>query len=161
MIKEIVPEHSNKAENQAFFIGVLVIVMVATGLLSLTQRAAHSSHEMPHEISNLATQLSVAGDEIAMLQEMELVSAPVTLSALIDKDIAPFSAFNFVEGSAACFVVNHAQALVRLKKSASGEWVVQWKPAGHAGDTLKADNSEQFCLSDSTWLDTTSHTEHH
>lgn len=154
MIKEIVPVHSSKLENRAFFIGVMSVISIASLLLLLTRNPATTTVKLPKAFSNIAIQLANAGSEIALMQELEIVGDTVTLEALTAQGITPFlSGDRFLEADN-CFVFMEGNVQIRLIKKPEHDWQVEWLQDDHAHDTQAQNDlntAAHFCQHGSNW----------
>jgi len=159
VIREVIPTHSGSKENRYFFLTLLGVVLLAIILLWATVHKHNVVERLPNQLSNLATQLSIASDEIAMLQDVGLLSQEPTLSELHDNQLEPFMSESMIAASNNCFVAIKQDVVIRLIKLPELNWLVQWrshpKQNNHAHDSEQQKHYAGYCQNDSTWLAST------
>lgn len=98
---EVIPPADGRGETRNFLLVCASVVTLALLLLSLINKTdPRAMPELPRSLSNTATQVSNAVEEIAMLEEAGLISAPYQLDAL------PLPTINgqaFIQQNATCF----------------------------------------------------------
>lgn len=149
-MREIVPVHDGRQENQLFILSFVVVLLMAASLLWLTHDDHAQQVRLPNPLSNVAMQLSIASDEIVMLQEVGLLSASPTLAELQENALAPFTTHHFTTPQQNCFVTSNEHGVVRLLKH-NQTWQVQWRIA----DAHDEHQNEQCELNDH-WFAVTS-----
>jgi len=158
VIREIIPTDSGSQENRYFFLTLLGVVLFAIILLWTTVHKKNKPIRLPNQLINLATQLSIASDEIAMLQEAGLLSQELTLSELHENQIEPFISEVMIAASTNCFVVIKQPIILRLIKLPELNWQVQWRSIdnenSHTHDDEQPKHYADFCQADSFWLAT-------
>lgn len=154
--REIVPPSNSYQENRIFFVAILSVLALAGFLLWLTVDKQEKVNRLPNHLSNLATQLSIASDEIIMLQDIGMLSPVPTLSELRENQLAPFDAEEIISTNDNCFIVVKPQVVLRLVKFAGYDWQVQWRFEDNF--QLEQDGNEQsahiaeLCHNDGIWF---------
>ena len=156
VIHEIIPTNSGSNENLYFFLTLFAVVLLAVILLWTTIHKQDIAQRLPNHLNNLATQLSIASDEIIMLQDVGLLSQKPTLTELYENQLEPFVSETMVAGSNNCFVVIKQQVVLRLIKLPELNWRVQWRSNAeqhnHAHGSEQQAHYQGFCQDDSAWL---------
>lgn len=153
VIRETVPSNSNRQENRYFFITLFSVLFVAATILWLTQFQPNKTLRLPNHLSNLATQLSIASDEIAMLQEANLLTQAPTLLELQENELTPFTSESIVMAGTNCFVIDKQQVILRLIKLPNQSWQVQWRALAeqhddHDHNSIQGHHANQSNLSE-------------
>lgn len=157
VVREVIPLTDSHKENRYFFLTLIGILLSAALLLWFTGHKDHHTIRLPNHLSNLATQLSIASDELAMLQDIEMVSQQPSLTELLDNELAPFTAEHFVMAGENCFVIDKQEVQLRLIKLYNEPWQVQWRESGahenHANhaDTLDETHNDTRCQAIEEW----------
>lgn len=152
MLKEVIPTNDSKQENRYFFLTMGAVLWLAAFLLWASNHSDKAPSRLPNHLSNLATQLSIASDEIAMLQEVELLGTEPTLNELIDNQLEPFASETVVMAGANCFVIDKQQVSLRLLKSPEQPWQVQWRDNSADHGHEHHSNNSELCAVDDSWL---------
>lgn len=154
VFREIIPTTDSHQENRYFFLTLIGVFWCAALLLWLVSHKDQAPIRLPNQYSNLATQLSIASDEIGMLQDVELISQQPNLSDFIDNELAPFTTENFVKAGINCFVVDKEIVQLRLFKLDEKPWQVQWRSIdSHAHHTdEQTTHSDTLCQAENSWL---------
>ena len=71
LVQEIIPTNDSQQENRFFFLTLFLVLWLAAYLLWLTTDHHKQTVRLPSHLTILATQLSIASDEIVMLQDIE------------------------------------------------------------------------------------------
>lgn len=157
MVKEIVPNNDWSSENRWFFAACIAVVSIASGLLLLTRQETATQLRMPVEMTNMAVQLSNAGDEIMMLRELDILGDRVFKGQLKAQGIAPFDTETVYQGKGNCFVVAQERLQLRLiEQKETGEWKTQWRRDAHAHPYYaftEGEIDEHFCQYEQSWQD--------
>lgn len=168
VVRETVPTNDSKHENRFFFLTLLVVIGLAGMLLWLSNQDTAAEKSLPNHLSNIATQLSIAIDEIMMLQDIGVISAAPSLSELLSNQLEPFISETVIEAGSNCFVITKAQAILRLIKLPEQSWQVQWFAGSeqhqhphqhqqqyqHQSEDLLAQQAD-LCSADDGWLSAT------
>lgn len=159
VIREIIPTNSNSQENRFFFLTLFVVILLAVILLWATVHKKDQLVRLPNQLNNLATQLSIASDEIAMLQDVGLLNQVPTLSELHENQVEPFMSETILAASENCFVIIKQQVVLRLIKLPELNWQVQWRTVVEQHSHDQDDSKQQlhyteFCQADNSWLAT-------
>lgn len=154
LVQEIIPTNDSQQENRFFFLTLFLVLWLAAYLLWLTTDHHKQTVRLPSHLTNLATQLSIASDEIAMLQDIELLSEETTLEQLQEQELSPFTTEAVVMAGVNCFVIDKEQISLRLLKLPEHSWQVQWRDnsVDHHGHHGEASAQTQTCVNDDSWL---------
>ncbi|MEM7219327.1 MAG: hypothetical protein AAF515_13260 [Pseudomonadota bacterium] len=150
---EVVRSRDNPLESRYVFGTIVGIVIVAALLLLVSQRDRPRAHELPTELANLATQLSNARVEIALLQDIGALAPQPDLADLRAAELPPFEQSNVRQPQAGCVLFDADPYEVRFRRgtadvtaggAAGGaaeraekkeSWTIAWR-AEHDGDEL-------------------------
>ena len=157
--KEIVPPSNSHQENRLFFVTIVVVIALAALSLWLTVDKQEKVNRLPNHLSNLATQLSIASDEIEMLQDIGMLSQVPTMVELREQQLAPFDSQDVIPANDNCFIVIQPQVVLRLVKFAGLDWQVQWRfeelMHDHQQDIKRAIDLAELCHNDGNWFSAT------
>lgn len=144
---ELIPKQSSRNENVFFAIAIVVVLVVATLTLLVSQKMTKKVKWLPNELVTLVTQLQNARDEIQMLQEMDVLPAELKLIDLLEQDLEPFSSARFVTRDLACYVSDVDKHQVRFKLE-SGNWLIHWRVGSNHHPQ---DDPKTLCRSNNHW----------
>ncbi len=162
--REVIPTNESAQENRYFFVTFICVIWLAALLLWFISHDKQTTTRLPNHLSNLATQLSIASDEITMLQDMELLPSAPSLGDLVENQIVPFNAETISMPKSNCFVIEKQNITLRLIKLGTNPWQVQWQ--GHTGlhdshanshvtesdEHLTDTHEHEYCSADEHWL---------
>lgn len=150
MKREIIPANDSIQENRYFFITFLVVICVAAMVLWLSGHKSKDVTRLPNNLSNLATQLSIASDEIVMLQELALLSQDPSLGELLENQLSPFNRETVTKAGRNCYVIEKHGVTLRLIRFSDQPWLVQWRTYEHH-DSNQHTHNDEHCLADDNW----------
>lgn len=120
---EIIPPADGRGETRNFLLVCAAVVTLALILLSLINKAeAPAMPELPTSLSNAATQISNAVEEITMLEEAGLIAAPYQLEEL---PLPTIKGQAFVQQEGNCFSLltdDHQFIVERHEETWDAHW---------------------------------------
>jgi len=156
VIREIIATNGGRLENRYFFLTLFAVLLLAVILLWTTVHKERQALRLPNQLSNLAIQLSIASDEIVMLQDVGLLSQAPTLNDLQEYEVEPFSSQQVLAPSENCFVLIQQQAVLRLIKLPEQHWQVQWQASVDEHRSAHPDelpvHDDNFCQAGKLWF---------
>ncbi|WP_067215378.1 hypothetical protein [Marinomonas gallaica] len=127
---EVILPANGRGETRNFLLICAAIIATAMTLLSLIQKAdGQTVPELPTSLSNMATQISNAIEEITLLEEAGMLSEPYQLGDL------PLPALNgqrFQQQEERCFTLLQGQYLFIIERhddTWDAHWAVTDQPA--------------------------------
>ena len=125
---ERVRSRDTPLESRFVFLAVFGILIVGTVSLLTVRRDAMQTFDLPVPLTNLATQLSNARDEIQLLQDIDLLNATPDLTALIEAELAPFEQEGVLQPIPGCLVFDRHPFLVRFRQAPleTDGWSIAW-----------------------------------
>ena len=128
---EIITPADGRGETRNFLLVCAAVLICAISLLSLLHSASPKAlPELPNHLSNLATQVSNAVEEIELLEQAELINAPYQLADL------PFPTYqnqSFTQQDEHCFSLFQGQYVFVIERHEEG-WDAHWAPSEQAVD---------------------------
>jgi len=120
---EIVPPADGRGETGYFLAICAAIIVFSTGLLWALHTPTKSTlPELPSSLSNLATQISNAMEEIRLLEDAGLISAPYELQ---DLPLPQSASSQFQQQDEHCFVLHKNNTLFAVEYEQS-KWHANW-----------------------------------
>lgn len=128
---EIVAPMDGRGETRNFLLICAVVIALAGGLLSLIHSpSVRVVPELPAELSNFATQISNAVEEIQMLEEAELITPPYQLAEL---PLPVLQGQSFTQQDEHCFTWFNGQHTFVVERHPEA-WDAHWAVAEQAVD---------------------------
>ncbi|SBS29774.1 hypothetical protein MAQ5080_01498 [Marinomonas aquimarina] len=126
---EIISPLDGRGETRNFLLICAGVLALAVLLLSMIDRqSGQAMPELPHELSNMATQISNAVEEVALLEEAGLISQPYQL---IDLPLPSFKNAVFEQLDETCFSLfqgEHVFVVERQKAAWTAHWATSTQP---------------------------------
>ncbi|MEM1141757.1 MAG: hypothetical protein AAGI88_04160 [Pseudomonadota bacterium] len=155
---ELVRSRDTPLESRFVFLAVFCIVIVGTASLLTVRRSGVQAFELPEALTNLATQLSNARDEIQLLQDIDLLAPNPDRAALIEAELTPFEQPDILEPEPGCLVFDRDPYLVRFQQLSPGtsDWGIFWLDEREATEIDHAlhiaGDGESLCEDHGEWL---------
>ena len=156
VFRETIPANGANLENRLFFGTLIVVVLLAAVLLWASVYKQAETPRLPSHLSNLATQLSIAADEITMLQEAGLISYAPRQTELKENRIEPFVSEQMLTVDSNCFLLIKQDIALRLIQLPEHQWIAQWQTlSAHHGERHDGEQHwhyDEMCLEQGEWL---------
>lgn len=131
MAVEIIAPADGRGETGYFLAICAAIILLAAGLLWALHKPTYNTlSELPKSLSNLATQISNALEEITLLEETGIISAPYDLQ---DLPLPQSGQNTFLQQNDHCFILKTHNILFAVEQE-QHQWSAQWVQSSHLLD---------------------------
>ena len=128
---EIVAPADGRGETRYFLLVCASVLALAVLLLSLINKTqTQALPELPHALSNLATQTSNAVEEISMLEDAGMIKAPYSVDTL---PLPTFQGHSFKQRDEHCYTLFQGDHVFALAHH-DGGWHARWTQSQQAVD---------------------------